>query len=332
MKPESTMSLIRPSMIALVSTTIRGSPLAADPAPSGCGRRNSPIACAARMRSSRFATVSPSIPSPRKSETPKGSQVPNGTGKARSGRPSRRPMRRPRIRPTTAVTNSAVDSCSIWRISQIAGTTVRYGRIAKPTTTQATTQAARRTPPFGDSSNRRADAASVSPTRPPRAAPSSRMLRITIPSRRRSRGGGATAPRGRRSRRTLASRRGGRHARGALSGTRQGGLDRVSERPDRDDFEVRLRRRHSAADRSRNDRPIEPEAGGLAEPALEAGDRAELSEQSNLPDRDRPGRDGAIAERGREGEGDRQVESGLIDGQAAGEVHVDIVTRETDRR
>ena len=39
----------------------------------------------------------------------------------------------------TAVTNSAVDSASTRRISQVAGTTVRYGRIAKPTTIQATT-------------------------------------------------------------------------------------------------------------------------------------------------------------------------------------------------
>ena len=43
----------------------------------------------------------------------------------------------------TAATNSAVESASTWRISHWAGTTVRYGRIANPTTTQAMTQAAR---------------------------------------------------------------------------------------------------------------------------------------------------------------------------------------------
>ena len=47
----------------------------------------------------------------------------------------------------TAVTNSAVDSSSTRRMSQVAGTTVRYGRIAKPTTIQATTQAASEAPP-----------------------------------------------------------------------------------------------------------------------------------------------------------------------------------------
>ena len=48
-----------------------------------------------------------------------------------SGRPSSRPIRRPMSRPTTAVTNSAVESASTWRISHVAGTTVRYGRIAE---------------------------------------------------------------------------------------------------------------------------------------------------------------------------------------------------------
>ena len=48
--------------------------------------------------------------------------------------------------PMTAVTNSAVDSSSTRRISQVAGTTVMYGRIAKPSTIQATTQAARSAP------------------------------------------------------------------------------------------------------------------------------------------------------------------------------------------
>ena len=49
-------------------------------------------------------------------------------------------------RPTTAVTNSAVDSAWALRTATRAGTIVRYGRIAKPTTIQATTQAARKNP------------------------------------------------------------------------------------------------------------------------------------------------------------------------------------------
>ena len=52
-------------------------------------------------------------------------------------------MSRPRIKPITAVTNSAVESCCAWRTSQPAGTTVRYGRIAKPTMIQAAIHATR---------------------------------------------------------------------------------------------------------------------------------------------------------------------------------------------
>ena len=46
----------------------------------------------------------------------------------------------------TAVTNSAVDSSSTRWISQVAGTTVMYGRIAKPSTIQATTHGASSAP------------------------------------------------------------------------------------------------------------------------------------------------------------------------------------------
>ena len=57
------------------------------------GRRTSPIASAARSRSSRLATVRPTMPSPRNSETPSGSHVPSGaveaaTAAARAGGPS----------------------------------------------------------------------------------------------------------------------------------------------------------------------------------------------------------------------------------------------------
>ena len=55
-------------------------------------------------------------------------------------------MSSPSVSPTTAVTNSAVDRSSTWEMSQVAGTSVRYGRLANPTTTQATTHAASRKP------------------------------------------------------------------------------------------------------------------------------------------------------------------------------------------
>ena len=112
-----------------------------------------PIASAASSRSARLATVSPSMPSPNRSDTPSGSQTPSGPSKFDSGRPSRRPINSPMSSPRTAATNSAVDSASTWRMIQSAGTTVRYGRIAKPTTIQATTQAARKAPEFGASEN-----------------------------------------------------------------------------------------------------------------------------------------------------------------------------------
>ncbi len=99
-------------------------------------------------------------------------------------------MSRPRRSPTTAVTNSAVDSRWTARNSHVAGTTVRYGRIAKPTTSQATSQAINQMPPLGVTSipplgvgtSRPAGLASARPTKPPSATPSSRMFRITVPS------------------------------------------------------------------------------------------------------------------------------------------------------
>ena len=77
---------------------------------------------------------------------PSGRPSPHGEGRLASGTPSSSPISRPSVSPTTAVTNSAVDRSSTREISQDAGTSVRYGRIANPTTTQATTHAARRNP------------------------------------------------------------------------------------------------------------------------------------------------------------------------------------------
>ena len=86
------------------------------------------------------------MPSPNRIETPSGNHEPHGSEKFESGKPSNRPITNPMTNPSTDATNSAVDSSSTRRTSHVAGTTVRYGRIAKPTTTQATTHAASRAP------------------------------------------------------------------------------------------------------------------------------------------------------------------------------------------
>ena len=83
----------------------------------------------------------------------------------------------------TAVTNSAVESASTRAMSQLAGTSVRYGRIANPTMSQATTHVASNAPAYSAPSKSPPSApASARPTRPPSAAPSRRILRITTPS------------------------------------------------------------------------------------------------------------------------------------------------------
>ena len=85
-------------------------------------------------------------------------------------------MTRPSSRPTTAVTNSAVERASTRAISHVAGTIVRYGRMAKPTTIHATTHAARSAPAYPVSWNRPWPApASTRPISPPSAAPSTRI-------------------------------------------------------------------------------------------------------------------------------------------------------------
>ena len=89
-------------------------------------------------------------------------------------------MSSPSSRPATAATNSAVERFWTPRISQPAGTIVRYGRIAKPTTIHATTQAARKAPLFWVDENRPSPAKpSARPMMPPKAAPRMRMLRVT---------------------------------------------------------------------------------------------------------------------------------------------------------
>ena len=57
-------------------------------------------------------------------------QPAKGSGRLASGRPSSRPISRPSSRPRMAVTNSPVESSPTPVISQRAGTTVMYGRMA----------------------------------------------------------------------------------------------------------------------------------------------------------------------------------------------------------
>ena len=76
--------------------------------------------------------------------------------------------------------------------------------------------------------------------------------------------------------------------------------------------------------------PPEPEPRGLAQPAFEPDDRAQLAEQADLADRDRARRDRPVARRRGERERERQVERGLDDRQPAGQVGVDVVAAERD--
>ena len=108
-------------MIALVSTTIRGSPLRASSrapiaaleeadglAPRRSGRaasRRSARASRARGRARRRAAAT----------------SPHGAGRFDSGKPSSRPISRPSSRPMTAVTNSAVERSSTREISHVGG-------------------------------------------------------------------------------------------------------------------------------------------------------------------------------------------------------------------
>ena len=86
----------------------------------------------------------------------------------------------------------------------------------------------------------------------------------------------------------------------------------------------------AAPRRSRDDRPDEPEPGGLAQAALEPGHAAQLAEQPDLADRDGPGADRPVAQRRGQRQGQRQVEAGLLEAQPAGEVGVHVMAAETD--
>ena len=89
-------------------------------------------------------------------------------------------------------------------------------------------------------------------------------------------------------------------------------------------------RHRPIARRSRHDRPGESQSSGLAQPTFEAGDAAQLAEQADLPDHDRPRLDGPVSEGGRQSQRERQVQSRLTHGQPTGQVRIDVMAAEGD--
>jgi len=99
MNPDSTISAIRPSMMALVSTTIRGSPRDVPVPRSATGGRKIPTASAAISRSLRLATVRPSMPSPRKIETPERQELPPRIRQSGKRKPEQQPHQQTQQQP-----------------------------------------------------------------------------------------------------------------------------------------------------------------------------------------------------------------------------------------
>ena len=311
MNPDSTISAIRPSISTLVSTTIRGSPSRRAGSAPGAGR--------ARPLGSGDEVVPlgdeqahhPEAQEQRDAERQPGAERALDLG---SGRLSSSPSRRPTNRPRTAATNSAVDSSWTLRISQPAGTIVRYGSSAKPTTSRrsprredeagvahAGEQPVRRGDAEPDEgAERRAedpDGANHASARPPSAActragvagPPS--LACAAGTARRGRSGDASP-----SRPARPARRAARRTASASEPTSTTSI------PDR---------RRLAAAAPADDRPREPEPRGLAEPPIEPADGSQLAEQPHLADRDGPRDHRPVAEGRREGQRERQVEAGL---------------------
>ena len=238
-------------------------------------------------RSWRFATVRPSIPSPRKIETPSGSHVPNGSGSCESGRPSRRPSRRPMSRPTIAVTNSAVESASTRRISQVAGHDREVREHAEPDDHPGHH-------PQGDERTGGVVVAEQAIRRsspgPARSTP-----RAGLPGHGYS---GSTTP----SRSVPAAphlERSGRGRQPSIAGTGSPRPDdpapsaaRIASarRRDRDDLDLDRRGRPGTRRGAGHDRPAEAEPGGLAESPVEARDGAQLAQEADLADGDEAGR------------------------------------------
>ena len=291
MNPDSTISAIRPSMIALVSTTMCGSPVGGSSAPRPGGRRMSPIGLGGDQQVVSLGDRQPEHPEPEEERDAERQPRPErrrasapAAGRAAGPSAGRAAARRPRSRTRRSRAARPGGSASV------AGTTVRYGRIAKPTTIQATTHSGEQRPPVGVRSRgrgRRRSSASASPTSPPSAAPRTRILRIN--------GSLAACLRRRRATSRSASGR-GRQPSIARHGARHAPRDRrrapaaiASASVATATISIRRPRRPTAGrgpERGTIARP-KPEPGGLAQPALEPGDGAQLAEQADLADRDR---------------------------------------------
>ena len=118
MKPDSTISAIRPSMIALVSTTMCGSP-----APAGRRPRvrapDEPDRLGGDQQVAALGDGQAEHPEAEEERDPE--RQPRARAARRgwtAASPSSRPISSPISSPMTAVTNSAVESSSTWRMSQ----------------------------------------------------------------------------------------------------------------------------------------------------------------------------------------------------------------------
>src|SRR5258705_2149697 len=172
---------------------------------------------------------------------------------------------------------------------------------------------------------------------PPRAAPRNRIVRITRASVARLRPGGRSIA-GRQRTRGRSWGRSAYHSRfrlnhhgrqlaGRVTTGQRGshGVAQVGDRHDPDPLDS-----WGAPPSFPHDGPGESEPRCLAQPAIEAGYRTQLAEETDLADRDRAAVDRPITHRGRERERDREVEPGLGDGQPAGEIGVDVMAPEAD--
>ena len=186
-KPEATMSASRPSMIALVSTTIAARrALAVERRRPDPARRRRPTA--SRRLDQVVALGDGQAQHPEAQERARrraAAATRTASGRLASGRPSSRPMSRPRSRPATAVDELAGGQVLDARdqparrddreVGQDREADARPRRRPRPRAGRRRTSASRGTGP-------RAAAARTSPTSPPSAAPRSRIKRITSSS------------------------------------------------------------------------------------------------------------------------------------------------------
>src|SRR5664279_6356949 len=136
------------------------------------------------------------------------------------------------------------------------------------------------------------------PTRSPRAAPRSRMMRIT-------------------GREPITASRAV-----SATGRAQCGIERLAERPHRHDLDPGDRGRGAAP--GRNEGPCEPEPCGLAQAPLESAHRPQLTQQADLADREGPGSDRPVAERGGKRDRDGEVQARIAGREPAREIRIDL--------